>query len=89
MYTLTDYLNNVGHAAVARMLKTPRQQITQWANLQTSPTPQKALILIRLSGGMLTWQSIYEPFAKARLKGHKKTYILNNGGAQLELPLSF
>lgn len=63
-FTLQDYIAHKGVATVAKELGCDTQTVYYWKDLKTAPRPAVASKLIELSGGLLSFESIYGPFVK-------------------------
>ena len=62
--TLSDFLRRVNIQTVADKLGVTRQSVYYWQQMHSFPRPEKALKLIELSMGSLTWESIYLPYVE-------------------------
>lgn len=81
---LSDFIDQIGATNLAKTLEVTSAAVSSWKSGENCPRPQAAFLLIKLSHGQLSWESIYEPFVLKTLKG--KTIKLPNGGnATLEL----
>lgn len=62
MFTLLSYIHHKGAATVARELGVTEMTVSHWNAYRSAPTPHNAAKLIQLTNGLLTWESIYQPF---------------------------
>jgi hypothetical protein len=65
MFTLQDYIEHRGATVVARDLSVDEQTVYFWKHKRSAPKPVTAEKLISLSGGLLTWAGIYQPYCDA------------------------
>ena len=70
--TLPQFIDSVGAAKVARLLNISVQTVCFWREFHSCPRPETAKKLIEISLGMLSWQSIYEPYVKTITAGNKE-----------------
>ena len=91
MITLPDFIEKLGSKKIQHTLSVSRQNVDAWRDMVSAPTPVRAMELIAISSGLLTWQSIYEPYVKQKMKGQKKRFTLRDDkqGVQLEIDLQY
>jgi len=66
--TLSDFIEQVGASTLADKLETSESNVYSWKRLESVPRPQMAYYIIKASLDSVTWASIYEPYAKAKIK---------------------
>jgi len=71
-FTLTDYIDHKTGAQVARELGIEEQTVYYWKHKRSVPRPHTAAKLINLTGGLLTWESIYQPFVDHNIEEQLK-----------------
>jgi hypothetical protein len=82
--TFQEYIDTVGVQKLADTLNMTRQHVHNWRELKNSPRPEVAYRMIAMSGGILNWEKIYQPYVEASLKGKKFDLpVTHNFGAQL------
>lgn len=70
--TLTDYIDTLGVPRLCKLYGIGRSTAYDWQNLNSVPKPKKAYLIIKKSGGVVSWKNIYEPYVKAILKKERK-----------------
>ncbi len=60
--TLREFIEHLGAGKLAMQLNVSRQAVAQWANFKAAPKPATAAEIIELSYGLVTWESIYQPY---------------------------
>lgn len=63
---LNEWLTVMGTSKSAELLKVSTVTICQWKKVETSPKVMMAHKIIKLSNGLVTWESVYAPYVKAR-----------------------
>lgn len=81
--TLQQFIDQLGTEKIAKLLRVTTSNVHSWRNLHSTPRPERAWQLIRLSHNALTWGGIYEPYVMKELKG--KTLKVESDSGQLEL----
>lgn len=66
---LAKFIEQIGMSRLAEILEVSATAVASWRDLESAPRPVTALQMIAVSQGALTWQTIYEPFARKILKG--------------------
>lgn len=64
-FTLIDFIEVKGVNETARLCGVSTPTVSKWKALENAPRPLYAMRLIEVSAGILTWESIYKPFATA------------------------
>jgi len=59
---IVEYIEAMGVDRVSLLADVTRQTVYNWRALKICPQPENAFILIIESRGMLTWESIYQPY---------------------------
>lgn len=60
--TLVQYIQALGAPKVARTLGVEPSTVYYWAQYKSVPAPKTAAKLIEISLGLLSWESIYQPY---------------------------
>jgi len=63
---LAVYIQKHSDAKVARLLDVPVRTVAAWRRLERAPKTLQAQEIIQRSGGVVTWQGIYAPYARYR-----------------------
>lgn len=59
---LVTYIQGLGAPKVARAIGVEVATVYYWAQYKTCPRPIQAAKLIEISLGLLSWESIYQPY---------------------------
>lgn len=62
MFTLQKYIEHIGVNELARQLNVEGTTVSHWKNFRSAPRPHMAFALIQKTGGLLTWEGIFQPF---------------------------
>jgi DNA-binding transcriptional regulator YdaS (Cro superfamily) len=59
---LNNWIEEVGVKKIAHLLDVTPQSVYEWVGLRGAPSSAKAWEIIKLSHGLVTWESIYQPY---------------------------
>ena len=62
MFTLQQYIEHIGVNELARQLRIEGTTVSYWKHFRSAPKVHTAYALIKKTGGLLTWEGIYQPF---------------------------
>lgn len=79
--TIKEFITQAGGAYVADQLGISRQAVHEWGEGTVTPRPEFALKLIHISGGLITWHDIFQPFAESKLKGETFSWVSKSGAS--------
>lgn len=60
--TLPQFIDGLGAGKVAGLIGVDPATVRYWRNFVNCPRPESAAKLIELSLGLLSWESIYQPY---------------------------
>lgn len=63
---LTQWISAMGNKKVIALLGVSIETIYQWKRADTSPKVMMAHKIIKLSNGLVTWESVYAPYVRRR-----------------------
>jgi transposase-like protein len=75
MFTLQMYIEHKGVNQVAREVGVEPTAVSAWKSFKSAPRPHLASLLIEMTNGLLTWESVYQP------------YVDHNNEKQIEMDL--
>ncbi len=61
---LAVYIQKHSDPVVAQLFGVPVRTVAAWRRLERAPKTLQALEIINRSDGVITWQGIYQPYAK-------------------------
>lgn len=56
---ITEYIKSVGVPVIAKQIGVTERAVQSWKLRQRKPRPEDAMKLVELSGGMISFSSIY------------------------------
>lgn len=63
---LAVYIQKHSDRVVSQLLGVPERTVASWRRLERAPKTLQAQEIIDRSGGVVTWQGIYQPYARYR-----------------------
>ena len=66
--TLQKYINQIGVKKACELFLVARSTVDQWRQLSSVPKPEKSLMIVKKTHGLVTWEGIYKPYALQRIK---------------------
>ncbi|KEI71235.1 hypothetical protein [Endozoicomonas elysicola] len=65
---LSVYIQKHSDQQVAELLQVPVRTVASWRRLERAPKTLQALNIIQKSAGIVTWEGIYQPYARHRVR---------------------
>ncbi|MGY0216298.1 hypothetical protein ACWJJH_02795 [Endozoicomonadaceae bacterium StTr2] len=74
---LAVFIQKQSDKVVAQLLDVPLRTVASWRRLERAPRPQQALNIISKTEGLVSWQGIYQPYARyqSRLQARQQRYL--------------
>lgn len=87
--TFQDFIDKVGASNLAVMLQCAEATVYKWRNGQSSPRPETAFILTKLSHGQLALEQIFMPYIVRQLQGQTIPIYSHDGKVTSTLEFNF
>lgn len=71
---LAVYIQKHSDQAVAELLDIPIRTVAAWRRLERAPKTLQAFNIIEKSEGVVTWQGIYQPYARHRMRKNRQLF---------------
>jgi len=75
---LIDFIEDYGEQNLSKVLKINRSAVANWKRYYSAPKPELARKIVKLSGGVVNYVDIYEPYFRHKegkaLKNYREEY---------------
>ncbi|WP_211826827.1 hypothetical protein [Kistimonas asteriae] len=77
---LAVFIQKLSDEVAAELFDVPRRTIAAWRRMERAPGPLQSLEIIEKSGGEISWEGIYRPYARYRLRQKNQQNRQQNQG---------